>query len=488
MVEGHSVHRVAARHRQYLVGRTFSATSPNGRFAAGAAAIHQQRYTRVEAVGKNLFCFFGGHAHKSTVVVHVHFGMAGNWAIFTGKNEEIPEPRPKTRLRLVSRDEDGIVADLSAMTVAHGTMDLYETKRAVLGQDPLRDDCDPQALWTRVSSSGRTIGALIMDQSFFTGPGNIYRAEILFKARIHPNTLGKQLERSQFDRIWHHTVALLRRGFETGSILTVDPEEAAVFGPQHQRRYIYNQSHCPRCQTRIRVWEINKRTCYACPTCQPATPVAAPAVVTPERPCEPFHSHCARDPFEQRLQTPGRLTVADLRSELLQRGLEGSAIKGLKKAQLVDLLQMEMSQTRRQIPYTTPSNNNNKKPTSEHGPPASTKVSRLKVAELCQALQHEFDVSPSELQGLRKKGHVDLYESKASQRLPVVSSEEAAREKARAGESLAVEHTAELAPVQARRLRAQVVGEKVEETNHGETSTSKRKKTASRGNTKRSKV
>ena len=39
MVEGHSVHRVAVRHRNLLVGKTFKATSPNGRFADGAAAI-----------------------------------------------------------------------------------------------------------------------------------------------------------------------------------------------------------------------------------------------------------------------------------------------------------------------------------------------------------------------------------------------------------------------------------------------------------------
>ena len=318
------------------------------------------------------------------------------------------------------------------MTVNHGTMELYETKRAALGQDPLRDDCDPEALWTRVSSSGRSIGLLIMDQSFFTGPGNIYRAEILFKAGVHPSTLGKQLERAQFDRIWHHTVALLRRGFETGSILTVDPEEAAVFGPR-QRRYIYNQSHCPRCQTRIIVWDINTRTCYACPTCQPKytgdatstkSPKKAAAAVTPERPCEPFLSHCARDSLEQRLQTPQRLTVAELRSELLKRGVD--ATKGLKKAQLVSLLDTEMSKSRRTL--DTPG----KKPKKER---------------------------------------------KASHR-PLVSSEEAALEKANAGESLAVEHTAELAPSQARRVREQ----------NSTTSSSKRKKTASRGTTKRRKA
>ena len=39
MVEGHGVHRVAASARRHLVGKRFTATSPNGRFAHGAEVI-----------------------------------------------------------------------------------------------------------------------------------------------------------------------------------------------------------------------------------------------------------------------------------------------------------------------------------------------------------------------------------------------------------------------------------------------------------------
>ena len=45
-----------------------------------------------------------------------------------------------------------------------------------------------------------------MDQSHFAGPGNIYRAEILFKAGVHPLTPGRQLSRHEFDSVWRHTV------------------------------------------------------------------------------------------------------------------------------------------------------------------------------------------------------------------------------------------------------------------------------------------
>lgn len=71
-----------------------------------------------------------------------------------------------------------------------------------------------------------------MDQSCVAGIGNIYRAEILFKAGVHPEQPARTLPRAVFERVWAHSVLLLQRGFLTGSILTVDPEEARVLGPK----------------------------------------------------------------------------------------------------------------------------------------------------------------------------------------------------------------------------------------------------------------
>lgn len=48
MVEGHGVHRVAAQHRATLRGKAFVATSPNGRFTEGAAAVNGKTLEQVE--------------------------------------------------------------------------------------------------------------------------------------------------------------------------------------------------------------------------------------------------------------------------------------------------------------------------------------------------------------------------------------------------------------------------------------------------------
>lgn len=56
------------------------------------------------------------------------------------------------------------------------------------------------------------------------------------QAGVHPEQPGNTVDRAAFERIWQHSVLLLQRGFKSGSILTVDPEEAAVLGPPWTRR------------------------------------------------------------------------------------------------------------------------------------------------------------------------------------------------------------------------------------------------------------
>ena len=92
------------------------------------------------------------------------------------------------------------------MTVSHGPTSLYTTKKVSLGEDPLRDDANLDELNARVSQSKKSLGALIMDQSYFAGPGNIYRAEILFLAGIYPTVTGNLLDRDTFDKVWNACV------------------------------------------------------------------------------------------------------------------------------------------------------------------------------------------------------------------------------------------------------------------------------------------
>ncbi|WIA28170.1 hypothetical protein OEZ86_010738 [Tetradesmus obliquus] len=306
MVEGHQCHRVGAAHRRLLIGKAFEATSPNGRFVEGAAAITGKVLSRIEVHGKNLFYFFTGSSSGSngsgpgsssaaaagtTPPPAAAAAAAAGQAVLSPEDEDPlaepdevhrdeiwgafrtsllpgPEPTATTRLRLLHSPSQ-LMAHLSAMTVQHGGLGLYQEKVSKLGPDPLRPSDDKERFWARVSSSRKPIGLLLMDQSAVAGVGNIYRAEILFKSRVHPEQPGNSISRAAFDTIWGHCVELLQRGFSSGSILTVDPEDAKTLGKPWTRRYIYNQRQCGFCKGPVTTWDMAGRTVYCCSTCQP---------------------------------------------------------------------------------------------------------------------------------------------------------------------------------------------------------------------------
>lgn len=348
MVEGHQCHRVGHFHRRKLLGKIFQAHSPNGRFVEGAARINGKRLFRIEIHGKNLFYFFGNgggdgslvkqEEEDDTVCLHFHFGMSGMFKVIefdpkSERGEGFPKARPTTRLELI-QPEEGIVGHLSAMTVQHGGMDLYSGKVAALGEDPLRGDANVEEVWRKVSASKKSIGFLLMDQSVIAGVGNIYRAEILFKAGVHPEQPGNTLTRSEFDKIWYHSRDLLQRGFTAGSIVTVDEDENLP--PPWTRRYIYNQSKCPRCFSPIKSWDIASRKAYACVSCQKLKhddkiASARKTVVGKASDAIEFVSHCAPDEAGVAMMSPHKLKVAKLKEILEEMGLETSG----KKADLV---------------------------------------------------------------------------------------------------------------------------------------------------------
>ena len=266
--------------------------------------------------------------------------MSGRWSAVDA--ERAPAPTATTRLQL---EGHGLVSQLSAMTVVHGGQELFDNKRVALGEDPLRSDADPEALWARVAKSSKSIGQLCMDQTFFAGVGNIFRCEILLVAGIHPDTRGSELTRVEFDRIWAESVRLMTKAFTSGSIVTVDKEEALAVGKPKLRRWLYNSATCGKCGGPVTSWQIQARTCYACAACQPLPSHAAGAAATPASNDRDgatpklFLSHCAAEPLSERLRTPAKLRVAELRELLAAKGLCSTG----KKAELVARLAESVS-------------------------------------------------------------------------------------------------------------------------------------------------
>ena len=302
MPEGHSVHRLARQFTDVFGGRRIRATSPQGRFAEGAALLDGQVLKRARAHGKHFFAdVSGGH------VLHVHLGMYGAWT-FGGDQDfaaasSIGAPRRIGEREVhddgapaaePARDADGWVQPPPAASTVrlrlraeHGWADLIGASRcraltpaeaadvvAGLGPDPLSDD-DPAPFYDLARRTRRPIGVVLMDQAAVSGIGNIFRAEALFRAGIDPWRPAREVSASDLAFLWADNAALMREGVRLGRIVTTRPEHrpgipAESAWPEHAN-YVYQRQGlaCLVCgRETIVVEEMAARKLYRCLTCQ----------------------------------------------------------------------------------------------------------------------------------------------------------------------------------------------------------------------------
>jgi formamidopyrimidine-DNA glycosylase len=152
------------------------------------------------------------------------FGSELLWCIYiTG-----PEPREATRLQLENKKE-GLVAHLSATLCVHGDLELYRSRIAKLGPDPLRQDADKEVVWLSMQKTKQSIGAFLMDQSMIAGIGNIYRSELLLVTGIHPDHCASTVSRSSFESLWIQAKQLMEIGVQTGYIITILTDDTGMF-------------------------------------------------------------------------------------------------------------------------------------------------------------------------------------------------------------------------------------------------------------------
>ncbi len=298
MPEGHVIHRLADELTTAFVGRPVRVSSPQGRFAAAAALLDGSRLRAAEAWGKHLLLDFGpvppsltagsdttgagpgasrdsgGRPGEPSVgpFLHVHLGLIGKlrW-VRLGPVENAAT----LRLRLEAGEH---IAELRGpQTCALVGPDEVAALRAGLGPDPLRPDADPERGWRRVHRSGRTIASLLLDQRVAAGVGNIYRAEVLYRQRIHPDTPGKELSVRKWRAVWDDLAVLMPQGVRHGRIDTVRPEDspevtgrAARVDRHGGEVYVYRRAGqpCLVCGREVSVRRFEGRNLYWCARCQ----------------------------------------------------------------------------------------------------------------------------------------------------------------------------------------------------------------------------
>ena len=262
MPEGHTIHRIAGQHRSRFVSDAVEVSSPQGRFLE-ADRLDGRALRAVEAYGKHLLYEFDGRRY-----VHVHLGLFGR--VRTAP-QPAPAAGPTVRMRLAVDDWYADLVGPTRCRLIDG--DQRAMLLARLGPDPLRRDAAPDLAFARINKSRQPVAALLMDQSVVAGIGNVYRAELLFRAELDPFRSGAEVPYDTWTSIWSDARTLMRAGVRSGRIITTDPSDRQSRGRivrASDAHYVYGRTGrwCRRCRSDVRATDLAGRTLYWCPTCQ----------------------------------------------------------------------------------------------------------------------------------------------------------------------------------------------------------------------------
>ena len=143
--------------------------------------------------------------------------------------------------------------------------------RAHFGPEPIADDFDTELFANTVRARKTSIKAMLLDQTFVAGLGNIYVDEALFMARVSPQRRSHTLTKKEALAVAASSRTVLQKAVKAGGttfqhFLDTGGEKGNfsdylhVFGRQN--------TPCVRCKTTIKKIKVAGRGTHFCPQCQ----------------------------------------------------------------------------------------------------------------------------------------------------------------------------------------------------------------------------
>jgi formamidopyrimidine-DNA glycosylase len=139
-----------------------------------------------------------------------------------------------------------------------------------LGPEPLSDEFTPLWLHAALHARRRKLKALLLDQSFLAGLGNIYTDEALHVARLHPLTSSNTISVEQAETLWMAIRQVLVEGIRRNGA-SIDWVYRGGDFQNHFRVYGRQGEACPVCGTLIERIVVGQRGTHYCPQCQALT-------------------------------------------------------------------------------------------------------------------------------------------------------------------------------------------------------------------------
>jgi len=210
--------------------------------------------TRLQSTARHGKYLFAETDEGDSLVLH--FGMTGFLKYF--KNEdEAPE---HVRLLLEFRNGYHLAYDCQRKLGLIDMTDDYHrfVKQKELGKDPMREDFDFSAFKDLMQGKRGSIKSALMNQQLLAGIGNVYSDEILFHAKIHPESSASELNDEQL----HSIFKAMKKVLETAIDKKVNPDD---FPKSYLLPHRQPGESCPLCDGKIQKATISGRSGYFCP-------------------------------------------------------------------------------------------------------------------------------------------------------------------------------------------------------------------------------
>ncbi len=147
----------------------------------------------------------------------------------------------------------------------------------VAGPEPL-DDLTPARLTELLGGRRGRLKALLLDQRFLAGLGNLYADEILWLARLHPEHGAATLSADEIGRLADAIGRVLRNAIERRGTSLNDYRDAEGEPGENQdflEAYGRAGAPCRRCGAPIVKYWLGQRGTHLCPGCQPGASAVA---------------------------------------------------------------------------------------------------------------------------------------------------------------------------------------------------------------------
>lgn len=255
--EGDSVAKDAARLRPVLEGRQIESVYGTAESVRSRSAqILGAEVAGIRTHGKNLLIDF-----DTGYSLHVHLGMNGRWRI----SSVGPPPGP-TRVSLSTSTHQA--SCFGAPGVEVDRTPAIDLAIARLGPDLLGDDAPIEEIVRRARQvEAESLGELLLNQRVAAGIGNVYKSELAFIFRIHPETPVSGIDDRTLGDIYSKAITLLRANLGPGVRTTTGDRGKG------RNTWVYDRRDrpCRRCGSRIVESRLGERVTYSCPGCQPTS-------------------------------------------------------------------------------------------------------------------------------------------------------------------------------------------------------------------------